>query len=91
MCAYLSLTSILMMKVELKRKPLPTNVQKYVDRFGHLPSMESFKFLTPQQMDDIAAKALEEGQPIPEWRDRATMKTDTILDKLYGMDPTQKD
>ena len=39
-----------------------------------------------QQMDDIAAKALEEGQPIPEWRDRATMKTDTILDKLYGMD-----
>ena len=75
------------MKFELKPKnPLPPNVQKYVDHFGHLPSMEAFKFLTPQQMDDIAAKALEEGQPIPEWRDRATMKTDTILDKLYGMD-----
>ena len=37
-------------------------------------------------MDDIAAKALEEGQPIPELRDRASMKTDTILDKLYGVD-----
>jgi len=37
-------------------------------------------------MDDIAAKALEEGQPIPEWRDRASIKTGTKLDKLYGMD-----
>jgi len=75
------------MKVKLKPKnPLPPNVQKYVDHFGHLPSMEAFKFLTPQKMDDIAAKALEEGQPIPEWRDRASIKTGTILDKLYGMD-----
>ena len=75
------------MKFEFKPKnPLSPNVQKYVDHFGHLPSMESFKFLTPQQMDDIAAKAIEEGQPIPEWRDRASIKTGTILDKLYGMD-----
>jgi hypothetical protein len=37
-------------------------------------------------MDVIAAKALEEGQPIPEWRDRATMRAGTISDRLYGMD-----
>ena len=75
------------MKFEFKPKnPLPPNVQKYVDYFGHIPSMESFKFLTPQQTDDIAAKALEEGQPIPEWRDRATMRAGTISDRLYGMD-----
>ena len=73
------------MKVEFKpRSPLTPNVQKYLDRFGHLPSIEAAKFLTPEQVDDRAKRALDEGKPIPEWRDRPKLKTGTVLDLLYS-------
>jgi len=43
------------------------------------------KFLTSENLDSIAKKALEENQPVPEWRDRETTKTGTRLDDLYGL------
>jgi hypothetical protein len=73
------------MQVTLKpRNPLPPNVQKYLETFGHLPSIESMKYLTPENLDPIAKKALDKGEPIPEWRDRETTKTGTRLDDLYS-------
>ena len=51
-----------------------------------MPSIKALESLTPQQMDDSAANALEQGQPIPEWRDRATTKTGTGLGEWNGMD-----
>ena len=73
------------MKYEFKpRNPLTPNVKEYLDRFAHLPSIEASKFLTPQQIDDLAREALEKGEPIAEWRDRHLLKTGTILDKLYS-------
>jgi len=74
------------MQVTLKpRTPLPPNVQKYREIFGHLPSIESMKYLTAENLDSIAKKALEENQPVPEWRDRETTKTGTSMDDLYEL------
>jgi hypothetical protein len=74
------------MQVTLKaRTPLPENVQKYKETFGHLPSIEAMKHLTPENLDAIAKKAVDIGEPIPEWRDRATTKTGTVMDELYGL------
>jgi hypothetical protein len=74
------------MQVTLKPKnPLPPNVQKYRDKFGHLPSIEAMRYLTSENLDSIAKKAVEDNQPIPEWRDRATTKTGTMMDELYGL------
>lgn len=30
-------------------------------------------------------EGVEDNQPIPEWRDRATTKTGTMMDELYGL------
>ena len=74
------------MEVILKpRNPLPPNVEKYLKKFGHLPSMEAMKHLTPENLDSIAKKAVELGEPIPEWRDREITKTGTRMDDLYGL------
>ena len=74
------------MQVTLKaRTPLPENVQKYKETFGHLPSIEAMKHLTPENLDAIAKKAVDIGEPIPEWRDRATTRTGTVMDELYGL------
>jgi hypothetical protein len=43
------------------------------------------KHLTPENLDSIAKKAVEDNQPILEWRDRATTKTGTRMDDLYGL------
>ena len=72
------------MQVTLKAKtPLPKQVLIYNQKFGHLPSIEAMKHLTPENLDSIAKKAVEDNQPIPEWRDRATTKTGTVMDELY--------
>jgi len=47
--------------------------------------MEAMRHLTPENLDSIAKKAVELGEPIPEWRDRATTKTGTRMDDLYGL------
>ena len=72
------------MQVTLKAKtPLSKYVLIYNQKFGHLPSIEAMKHLTPENLDSIAKKAVDIGEPIPEWRDRATTKTGTMLDELY--------
>ena len=74
------------MQVTLKpRTPLPKHVLMYKERFGHLPSIEAMKHLTPENLDSIAKKAVEDNQPILEWRDRATTKTGARMDDLYGL------
>ena len=79
------------MQVTLKaRTPLTENVQKYKETFGHLPSMEAMKHLTPENLDEVARKAVEDNQPIPEWRDRAITKTGTRMDDLYQQTSTKK-
>jgi hypothetical protein len=74
------------MQVTLKAKtPLPKYVLLYNRKFGHLPSIEAMKHLTPENLDEIARKAVEENKPIPEWRDREITKTGTRMDDLYGL------
>lgn len=64
--------------------PISPKVREYLDQFGHLPSIEAAKFLTPDQIDSLAKEALEKGEPIAEWRDRPNQKTGTLLDDLYS-------
>jgi hypothetical protein len=74
------------MQVTLKAKtPLPKHVLIYNQTFGHLPSMEAMKHLTLENLDSIAKKAVEDNQPVLEWRDRATTKTGTRMDDLSGL------
>ena len=50
------------MKVTFEPKePLPPNVQKYLEMFGHLPSIEAMKFLKPEELDKQAKEANEKG------------------------------
>ena len=64
---------------------LSPSVQAYLDLFGHEPAAEAEKYLTPMELDRQAQEAVDKGEPIPEWRDRATTKTGTLLDELYGL------
>ena len=72
-----------MAKVRLEMAELSPSVQAYLDLFGHEPAAEAEKYLTPMELDRQAQEAVDKGEPIPEWRDRATTKTGTLLDKLY--------
>ena len=62
---------------------LRDNVKKYLEMFGHLPSIEAAKFLQPQEIDKKAKDAIEKGEPVEEWEDRPNRVTGTILDFLY--------
>ena len=70
-------------KVRLEMADLSLSVQAYLDLFGHEPAAEAEKYLTPMELDRQAQEAVDKGEPIPEWRDRATTKTGTLLDNLY--------
>ena len=72
-----------MAKVRLEMTELSPSVQAYSDLFGHEPAAEAEKFLSPMELDRQAQEAVDKGEPIPEWRDRATTETGTLLDKLY--------
>ena len=72
-------------KTTLLIEPRSPNLQKYVDTFGHDASIEAQKFLTTEEIEREAAKALLKGEPIPEWRDRHKTRTGTSLDILYGL------
>ena len=65
------------------KDPLPPNVQKCLEIFGHLPSIEAMKFLKPEELDKQAKEANEKGDLIQEWKDRPNRETGTILDDLY--------
>ena len=69
-------------KLEAKN-PLTENVQRYLECFGHLPSIEAFKFATTKELDRIAKEAVQKGVPIKEWETRAQTKYGTSLDEYY--------
>ena len=71
---------------ELKQKPLSPAVQKYRETFGHLPAMESLKFLTPEELESKALQALKMGQPVKSWAERSKVKMGTNLDGFYQKD-----
>ena len=66
-----------------KTNPLPPNLQKYLEIFEHLPSIEAMKVLKPEELDKQAKAVFEKGEPIQEWKDRPNRETGTILDDLY--------
>ena len=72
-----------MAKVRLEMTEPSPAVQAYSQMFGHEPAVEAEKYLTPMELDRQAQEAVDKGEPIPEWRDRATTKTGTLLDQLY--------
>ena len=69
-------------KLEAKN-PLTENVRKYLETFGHLPSIEAMKFYKPEDIDELAKQALEKGEPIKSWKNRSRIQTGTSLDDFY--------
>ena len=67
-----------------KRRLQMPKVQAYIDKFGHGPAVEAFKFLTSEEIEAEAAGAIKRGEPIVSWRDRHKIKTGTALDSWYG-------
>ena len=61
-----------------------TAVQAYAEKFGHLPAIEAYKFLSMEELEDQAARAIEKGEPIADWRDRSRSRTGSSLDGFYG-------
>ena len=70
--------------IPLTRNESPA-VQRYREKFGHGPAIEAYKFLSAEEIDRIANKALQAGEPYRQWRDRPNTKTGTHLDGLYGL------
>jgi hypothetical protein len=61
------------------------SVTKYKRAFGHGPSMEAYKFMSPEELDQKALNAVKIGEPIGDWKNRHKTPTGTILDKAYGI------
>ena len=70
--------------IPLKRNESPA-VEKYRQTFGHGPAIEAYKFLTQDEVDQIAVDAVQAGKPYQQWKDRPKTKTGTHLDGLYGL------
>ena len=70
--------------IPLTRNESPA-VQRYREKFGHGPAIEAYKFLTQDEVDQIAVDAVQAGKPYQQWRDRPKTKTGTHLDGLYGL------
>ena len=73
-----------MKTVKLTKSRSGPNVQKYKSTFGHSPSAEDMKWRTETEREAMAADALERGEPIDRWKDRATMKLGTVTDGWYA-------
>ena len=74
-----------MKKFVLKPKnPLPGKVAQYLDRFGHLPSVEAFKFLSNEKLNALTEEALESGEPVEEWKNRKNVRYGTSEDDFYS-------
>ena len=70
--------------IPLKRNESPA-VEKYRQTFGHGPAIEAYKFLTQDEVDQIAVDAVQACKPYQQWKDRPKTKTGTHLDGAYGL------
>jgi hypothetical protein len=61
-----------------------TAVKAYAEKFGHFPAVEAYKFLSMEELEDQAERAIEKGEPIAYWRDRSRSRTGSSLDGFYG-------
>ncbi|NCF32528.1 MAG: hypothetical protein GWP50_03035 [Proteobacteria bacterium] len=59
-------------------------VQAYAEKYGHLPSVEAFKFLSTDELEEQTARAIAEREPIADWRYRSRLRTGSSLDGWYG-------
>ena len=62
-------------------------VAKYKDVFDHGPSLEAYKFMSQEDLDQTALAAVKAGLPVEDWKNRHKIPTGTLLDKAYGLAP----
>jgi hypothetical protein len=63
---------------------LSPKVQEYRDTFGLLPSAEAMKWRKTSEVEAMATEALQEGEPIEQWKNRPNIKTGTVTDGWYA-------
>lgn len=73
-----------MKTVKLVAPSYGPNVEAYKKQFGHTPSAEDMKWRSELEREAMAAEALERGEPIGRWKDRAAMKLGTVTDGWYA-------
>ena len=67
----------------LRRPKMTPYLELYIEKFGHRPSREAFKFKSNAEIEEIAREALLKGEPVPSWRDRHKVSTGTLLDSYH--------
>ena len=55
------------MRTVLKKQSLTPNLDKYQETFGHLPTLDQFKFKRLEELDEIARVALRRNKPVKAW------------------------
>jgi hypothetical protein len=63
---------------------LSPKVQEYRDTFGLLTSAEAMKWRKTSELEAMAAEALQQGEPIEQWKNRPHIKTGTVTDGWYA-------
>lgn len=59
-------------------------VKAYKQFFGHPPSAEDMKWRTETEREAMAAEALQRGEAVARWKNRAAMKLGTVTDGWYA-------
>lgn len=70
--------------IKLPKSQSGPNVQKYKLTFGHSPSAEDMKWRSDAEREAMAAEALQRGEPVARWKNRAAMKLGTVTDGWYA-------
>ena len=60
-------------------------IKKYRQTFHHGPSLEAFKIMPAEDLDNKALNAVSIGKPVEDWKIRHKTPTGTILDQAYGI------
>ena len=56
-------------------------VANYKDTFAHGPSLEAYKVMSQEDLDQIDIAAVKEALPVEDWKNRHKIPTGTLLDK----------
>ena len=72
-----------MKSIQVPAPQTPPNLKAYQEKFGHRQSPEASRAYSLTQLDALAKMALEENQPIREWRDRSKRQLGNVNDQMY--------
>ena len=73
-----------MAKVRIQAPKMSPRLAEYVEKFGHKPSFEAYKYKTEAEIEEMADVALLRNKPVKGWINRPSELMGTLLDDLYS-------